>query len=112
MTRSFQKVGHIHTKKGRQEHAKGHGQGGNINADIHFDHAIAMGERGTCLMDVLVFMISGTLAAATALIFAAMGELVAEKSGMLNLGIEGMMATGAAMGFVAATVSGSYTLGS
>ena len=62
-------------------------------------------------MDVLVFMISGTLAAATALIFAAMGELVAEKSGMLNLGIEGMMATGAAMGFVAATVSGSYTLG-
>lgn len=62
-------------------------------------------------MDVLIFMISGTLAAATALIFAAMGELVAEKSGMLNLGIEGMMATGAAMGFVAASVSGSYTLG-
>ncbi|MEM9430531.1 MAG: ABC transporter permease [Pseudomonadota bacterium] len=62
-------------------------------------------------MDVLIFMVSGTLAAATALIFAAMGELVAEKSGMLNLGIEGMMATGAAMGFVAASVSGSYTLG-
>ncbi|MEX0339321.1 MAG: ABC transporter permease [Arenibacterium sp.] len=62
-------------------------------------------------MDVLIFMISGTMAAATALIFAAMGELVAEKSGMLNLGIEGMMATGAAMGFVAATVSGSYTIG-
>jgi len=62
-------------------------------------------------MDVLIFMVSGTLAAATALIFAALGELVAEKSGMLNLGIEGMMATGAAMGFVAATVSGSYTVG-
>lgn len=62
-------------------------------------------------MDVLIFMVSGTLAAATALIFAAMGELVAEKSGVLNLGIEGMMATGAAMGFVIVSISGSYTLG-
>lgn len=62
-------------------------------------------------MDVLIFIVSGTLAAATALIFAAMGELVAEKSGVLNLGIEGMMAIGAAMGFVALTLSGSYTVG-
>lgn len=62
-------------------------------------------------MDVLVFIVSGTLAAATALIFAAMGELVAEKSGVLNLGIEGMMATGAAMGFVMMSLTGSYTLG-
>ncbi len=62
-------------------------------------------------MEVLVFIVSGTLAAATALIFAAMGELLAEKSGVLNLGIEGMMATGAAMGFVALSVSGSYTVG-
>lgn len=62
-------------------------------------------------MEVLVFIVSGTLAAATALIFAAMGELVAEKSGVLNLGIEGMMATGAATAFVAMSLSGSYTLG-
>lgn len=62
-------------------------------------------------MDVLIFIVSGTLAAATALIFAAMGELVAEKSGVLNLGIEGMMATGAAMAFVVLSLSGSYTLG-
>jgi ABC-type uncharacterized transport system permease subunit len=58
-------------------------------------------------MEVLIFIVSGTLAAATALIFAAMGELVAEKSGVLNLGVEGMMAIGAAMGFVALTLSGS-----
>lgn len=62
-------------------------------------------------MDVLIFIVSGTMAAATALIFAAMGELVAEKSGVLNLGIEGMMATGAAMAFVVLSLSGSYTLG-
>ncbi len=62
-------------------------------------------------MDVLIFIVSGTMAAATALVFAAMGELVAEKSGVLNLGIEGMMATGAAMGFVLMSLSGSYALG-
>lgn len=63
------------------------------------------------MIDVLIFIVAGTLAASTALIFAAMGELVAEKSGMLNLGIEGMMATGAAAGFVAVAVSGSHSLG-
>lgn len=62
-------------------------------------------------MDVLIFIVSGTMAAATALIFAAMGALVAEKSGVLNLGIEGMMATGAASGFVMMTLTGSYTMG-
>lgn len=63
------------------------------------------------MIDVLIFIVSGTLAAATALLFAAMGELVAEKSGMLNLGVEGMMATGAASGFVVVTLSGSHSLG-
>ena len=46
-----------------------------------------------------------TLAAATPLLFAALGELVVEKAGMLNLGLEGMMLTGAMAGF-AVTVSG------
>jgi len=63
------------------------------------------------MLDSLVFVLAGTLAAATPLIFAAMGELVVEKSGVLNLSIEGMMATGAATGFVVATLSGSYIAG-
>ncbi len=63
------------------------------------------------MLDLLVFVLAGTLAAATPLIFAAMGELVVEKSGVLNLSIEGMMATGAATGFVMATVSGSAIVG-
>src|SRR5271166_2123418 len=46
-------------------------------------------------MDLLVPILSGTLVAATPLIYAALGELVAERSGVLNLGIEGMMLIGA-----------------
>ncbi len=63
------------------------------------------------MLDSLIFVLGGTLAAATPLIYAAMGELVVEKSGVLNLSIEGMMATGAATGFVVATMSGSTVAG-
>jgi simple sugar transport system permease protein len=59
----------------------------------------------------LIFIIGGTLAAAVPLLFAAMGELVAERAGMLNLGVEGMMAVGAAAGFVTVAVTGSHLLG-
>ena len=59
----------------------------------------------------LIFIISGMLAAAVPLLLAAMGELVAERSGMLNLGVEGMMAVGAAAGFVTVATTGSHLLG-
>ncbi len=59
----------------------------------------------------LAFIIAGTLAATVALLFAAIGELVAEKAGMLNLGLEGMMAVGAAAGFVTVASTGSHLLG-
>ena len=42
------------------------------------------------------------LSAATPILFAALGEAVAERSGVLNLGVEGMMITGALAGFAAA----------
>ena len=51
------------------------------------------------------------IAAATPLLLAAIGELVAERSGVLNLGVEGMMIMGAIGGFAAAYVSGSAMLG-
>ena len=51
------------------------------------------------MMDTLMFIVLGTLGATTPLLFAALGELVAERSGVLNLSIEGMMASGAAVGF-------------
>jgi simple sugar transport system permease protein len=58
-----------------------------------------------------ILFIAGFLIAATPLIFAAIGELVVEKSGTLNLGVEGMMITGAICGFATAVETGSPLLG-
>jgi simple sugar transport system permease protein len=49
--------------------------------------------------------------AATPLLIAAMGELVVERSGVLNLGVEGMMVIGAVCGFAAAALTGSPWIG-
>ncbi|WP_233417116.1 ABC transporter permease [Halovulum marinum] len=49
--------------------------------------------------------------AATPLMLAALGELVVEKSGVLNLGVEGMMIIGAIAGFAVAVETGSPMLG-
>jgi len=56
----------------------------------------------------VVFII---LTAATPLLFAALGELVVERSGVLNLGVEGMMVMGAVCGFGAALYTGSAWIG-
>jgi simple sugar transport system permease protein len=56
------------------------------------------------------FLVSVT-AAATPLLLAATGELVAERAGVLNLGIEGMMLVGAIAGFAVGHVTGSTMLG-
>ncbi len=50
-------------------------------------------------MDPFIYVVTGTIIAATPLIYAGLGELVVEKSGVLNLGIEGMMLIGAVVGF-------------
>ncbi|WP_153769179.1 ABC transporter permease [Labrenzia sp. CE80] len=51
------------------------------------------------------------ITAATPLLIAAIGELVVERSGVLNLGVEGMMIMGAVVGFAVANQTGSGTLG-
>jgi ABC-type uncharacterized transport system permease subunit len=51
------------------------------------------------------------LTASTPLLIAATGELVTERSGVLNLGVEGMMIMGAACGFGGAWLSGSIMIG-
>nr|WP_249787351.1 ABC transporter permease [Bradyrhizobium sp. BRP23] len=56
-------------------------------------------------------IILAVLAASTPLLLAATGELVAERSGVLNLGVEGMMIVGAACGFAGAWLTGSIFIG-
>ena len=56
-------------------------------------------------------MLLTVIGAATPLLFAALGEVVTERSGVLNLGIEGMMLVGAVLGFATVVASGSHLLG-
>ena len=62
-------------------------------------------------MDTAAAVIVSMMAAATPLLYAALGELVTEKSGVLNLGVEGMMITGAVTAFATATITGSSAIG-
>jgi general nucleoside transport system permease protein len=61
--------------------------------------------------DLLIAFLASTAGAATPLILASMGELVTERSGVLNLGLEGMMLVGAVTGFAVTLTTGSMTLG-
>ncbi len=61
-------------------------------------------------MDIIIPAILTIITAATPLLFAALGELVTEKSGVLNLGVEGMMIMGAIMGFVVVHYTGSSVI--
>lgn len=62
-------------------------------------------------MSIVEFLLAGTLAAALPLLLAALGEMVVERTGLLNLGLEGMMAIGAAIAFISVFESGSHLLG-
>src|SRR5271167_2258429 len=62
-------------------------------------------------MGLLEAILLSVIAASTPLLLAAAGELVVERAGVLNLGIEGMMIMGAACGFAAAHFTGSVTIG-
>ena len=58
-----------------------------------------------------VLLAVSLMVASTPILLAAIGELVAEKAGVLNLGVEGMMITGAICGFAVAVETGSPALG-
>jgi simple sugar transport system permease protein len=59
---------------------------------------------------ILIPLLATVVTSATPLLLAALGELVAERAGVLNLGVEGMMLTGAVCAFAAMTITGSDTL--
>ena len=60
---------------------------------------------------IITAIVFATIVAGTPLLIVALGELITERSGVLNLGAEGMMAVGAIAGFAAAHASGSAVLG-
>jgi ABC-type uncharacterized transport system permease subunit len=60
---------------------------------------------------MIVSFVVATLIAGTPLIYAALGELVTEKSGVLNLGIEGRMLVGAVTSFIAASSTHNVWIG-
>ena len=62
-------------------------------------------------IDTIIAILVATMRAGTPLLFAALGELIAEKAGVLNLGIEGMMLAGAVTGFIAMVLTGSPLIG-
>lgn len=58
-----------------------------------------------------VTLIATLIVASTPILLAAIGELVVEKAGVLNLGVEGMMITGAIFGFAVSVETGNPWLG-
>ena len=58
-----------------------------------------------------VLLVASLMIASTPILLAAIGEMVAEKAGVLNLGVEGMMIVGAICGFIAAVNTGSPMAG-
>jgi general nucleoside transport system permease protein len=62
-------------------------------------------------LEVAVPVVLTIISAATPLLLAGIGELVVERSGVLNLGVEGMMLAGAVTAFAVAFATGSYSLG-
>jgi len=62
-------------------------------------------------MDSYALLLAATLSAGTVLAIAALGLLINEKAGIVNLGAEGMMLCAAIAGFAATVHSGSYLVG-
>ena len=63
------------------------------------------------MTDTIVFTLLTVIGAATPLVYAGIGELVTERSGVLNLGVEGLLLVGAVAAFAAAQITGSGALG-
>ncbi len=63
------------------------------------------------MSQLILSVLERAIAAGTPLLIATLGEVMAERSGVMNLGVEGMMSVGAVAAFIAAMVSGNPWLG-
>ena len=59
-------------------------------------------------IDLVIGILNIVLISTTPLVFSGIGELVTEKSGVLNLGLEGLMLVGAVTGFITLVLTGNY----
>ena len=60
---------------------------------------------------LITALLVGAIAASVPLMLAGLGELISERAGVLNVGLEGMMLMGAYGGFVVALATGSTWMG-
>ena len=59
-------------------------------------------------IELIIGILNIVLISTTPLVFAGISELVTEKSGVLNLGLEGLMLVGAVTGFISLVLTGNY----
>jgi general nucleoside transport system permease protein len=82
-----------------------------VDSDLAASQQRAGHNREGGAVHTLTTLLAAAIAAATPLVFAALGEVVAERAGVVNLGLEGMMLVGAVTGFVAMNETGSLVTG-
>ena len=63
------------------------------------------------MFDIIVSVLTRTIVAGTPLLLATLGEIVAERAGILNLGLEGLMSAGAVTAFIVTFTTGNPWLG-
>lgn len=60
---------------------------------------------------LVTVVLAAAITAGTPILYASLGELICERAGVLNLGVEGMMLVGAVTGFIVTVQTGNHWLG-